>query len=352
MIITLVIGTIISILMVAFFRKKVNEYDRSNYTLHSSFASMAILVAVMTVLNIADKSSIMDSEILNGVVISKENQTTSCEHQYVCGQVCSTSNNVTSCTPIYCHEHAYDIDWVVKTSVGNIKIDRVDRQGVRTPKRFNDVVIGEPASLTHSTKNYFKGDEFNWSTSEEIKNKFSEINVDYPTIFDYYKVNTVINTTSIDLNIDEINSYLRNRLKTMGHEKQVNVVIVITDSNDHDFAEYVLDKWKGGKKNDVILFYGIDQDLEINWFKSNTFANGEGNKFLIETLRTNTYHDKFGLTHVIKQMDSINEHFTRLSNEDLEYMYESRDKASVWWHLLSLIFIFTANLIVLLKLKD
>lgn len=352
LIITIVIGVVISILMITFFSKQVNEYDRRNYLTHTSFASLAILVAVITVLNMVDKSSILDNEILNGEVLSKERRTTTCEHQYVCGQVCTTSNNITSCTPIYCYEHAYDVDWVVKTSVGSVDIDRVDRQGITTPKRFKEVAIGEPASLTHSTKNYFKGDELNWSTSEEIRNKFSEIKVDYPTVFDYYNVNTVINTLTINLDTDGINEYLRNRLKTMGHEKQVNIVIVITDGDDQDFAEYVLDKWKGGKKNDVILFYGINKDLEINWFRANTFANGEGNKFLIETLRTNTYHEKFDLDHVIKQMDSISEHFTRLSNEELEYMYDSREKASVWWHLASLLFIFVANLLVLLKLKD
>lgn len=271
--------------------------------------------------------STYDTEILNGYVTSKKPVHVSCEHQYKCGETCSTdSKGNRNCVPIYCDEHSYDVDWDVHTTVGTFTIDRVDRQGIREPKRFHNINIGEFAANSSYTKNYLLVDKTRFDTDEAIVKKYEGKVPKYPSPFDYYRFNRVVNTT--DQSFNYLNVFLNNQLKEMGARKQLNIILVITEYSE-DFYNALYKEWNGGKKNDVIMVYGIDSSRNIKWFKATSFADGQDNRELLTRLRMETHNNKLSLDLVTKQTQLIDKHFTRLPNETFSYM-DSFSDISIW----------------------
>lgn len=284
---------------------------------------------------------LLDHEILNGQVIGKYQDEVSCEHSY---QICTSTGKTTTCTTYY--EHSWDYDWVVETSVGKVRIDRVDRQGVNTPNRWKQVKVGEPASLTHSYQNYLKANEdslFYMDEKEVKKYKIPE----YPKIFDYYKTEKVISQVGIDPK--EYNTYLNDVLRTMGASKQVNIVAIFT-SQDKNFFEATLSQWGGIKKNDVFMVFGLD-GKKIKWFKSTSFANGMNNKLLHTKLRNNTLNKQLNLELFKSQVNIIDKEFERLPNEKFQHLKDNM-KPPLWLIIATLIFNFIINGVIAYKFAN
>lgn len=275
------------------------------------------------IIGIVSFSNTYDTEILNGYVTSKQSVHVSCDHMYQCGQSCSTDGKGnTSCVPIYCPEHAYDVDWDVHTTVGTFTIDRVDRQGLHEPKRFTDVNIGEFAATSSYTKNYLLIDKGRFDTDEAIVKKYEGKVPKYPDTFDYYRFNRVVNTT--DRSFNYLNVFLNNNLREMGARKQLNIIVVVTEYSN-DFYNALYKEWNGGKKNDVILVYGIDSSNNIKWFRATSFADGQDNRELLARLRLETHDQQLSLNLVQKQLSIIDKNFTRLPNETFSYIDSFQD---------------------------
>lgn len=111
----------------------------------------------------ASTSMSTDFAIFNGFVTGKDSVHVSCRHQYKCGETCRTETysigkGKTStrrvCTPKYCDEHSYDIDWDVYTTLGTYTIDRVDRRGTEEPPRYSDVEVNDPVASSHMVSNF------------------------------------------------------------------------------------------------------------------------------------------------------------------------------------------------------
>lgn len=275
---------------------------------------------------------LVDHEILNGQVTGKYQDRVSCDHSY---QICTGTGKNVSCVTHY--EHIWDYDWVVKTSVGNVIIDRVDKQGVNKPQRWEYAKVGEPASLLHRYQNYLKANEDSlfYMGEEEIK-KYDV--PDYPKIYDYYRSKKVISQIGIDAK--EYNIYLNDVLSTMGASKQVNIVAIFT-SQDKNFFEAVQSHWGGVKKNDVLMVFGIEKD-KVKWFKSTSFANGMNNKLLHTKLRNNAIDKTLNLELFKEQVNLVNTDFERLPNAEFQHLKENI-KAPIWLVILSLIINFVIN---------
>lgn len=262
--------------------------------------------------------STYDTEVRNGYVTSKAPVHVSCSHQYKCGETCTTdSKGNRSCVPIYCDEHAYDIDWDVHSTVGTFTIDRVDRRGLKEPARFSAVNIGEPASDSFSTRNYLLTDVSRFKTDSAIMERFKDKIPAYPRVYDYYRFNRVVNTT--DQSFNYINVWLNDQLRKYGESKQLNVIVVVT-YDDNNFYYAANEAWNGGKKNDVILYYGIDKDRNIKWFKANSFADGQDNQTLIQKLSYEAIDKQLGIALIKDQFNIIVSDFTRLPNDTFKYM--------------------------------
>lgn len=283
-----------------------------------------------------------DTELLSGYVKEKSQEWTSCEHSYSCNcrsvTSCSGSGKSRSCSTSRvcdtCYEHSNDWDWVVKSTVGNFYISRVDRRGTVEPPRFTKVVIGEPAVREHGYENYIKAAPDSLFYHDEKLLEFYKMKIPrYPEPYDYYNINRVLNYTGAD--VGNWNGIISEALKTMGASKQVNIVVVLT-TEPLNFSDALIYSWKGGKKNDVIMVYGLEGNT-VSWFQSYSLGNGIGNQELHVTLRNEAIGKNISDALLVGQIKTIDKMFNRTSMEQFEYL-KDQVEPPVWVIVLSLIF--------------
>lgn len=261
-----------------------------------------------------------DTQILNGEVISKSKETTFCEHSYSCNcrQSCSGSGKTRSCSTICntCYEHTNDYNWIVKSNVGDVIINRIDRQGSKEPPRWSAVKLGEPFSKEVSYYNYIKASPFS------IFNK-STLDADIPVpnyieVNDYYRVNRVIPfNVPYSQEMFELNERLNDSLRKLGPERKVNVVVIF-HSNGSNFGETVKAKHLGGKINDVYVVIGLSENkftsVEVFSWSKNSLVNVA----LRDTLLDINELSAIKLTTAIET--NIKTHYTYRSIEEFKYL--------------------------------
>lgn len=216
-------------------------------------------------------SEVVDTEIRNGAVTSKERDTVSCSHSYQCRckpvTSCSGSGSSRSCSTSQscdtCYEHSFDYNWVVHTNIPyDFEIDRVDRQGSDEPPRWSSVKVGDPVSDKFSYTNYVKGAKHSLYNKNMHSISLIDKVPEYPsTIHDYYHVNRVI---GVGVPVTpEWNNKLQTTLSTLGPKYQVNAIVVLTTYGD-DFDAALEAKWNGAKKNDVVMIFHLDNATDKN----------------------------------------------------------------------------------------
>lgn len=260
-----------------------------------------------------------DHEVLNGYVTGKQDYHYEVAEQYACGQTCTRdSKGNRSCSTKYCTRYIPEVDWQVDTTVGRLNIDRVDRRGYRMPPRWNAVQVGEPASQTGFAQNYMLLDEHHFETSDQVWEQYQKDVPEYPDVYDYYRINRVINQTN--LAYGWINPYLNDVLKKLGAEKQVNIVVVIT-AKPEQWYWAVRQAWHGTRRNDVILFYGVNGDGEIQWARADSFADGQQNNVLLQKLKVEALASgKIDRALMTSNIELITSDFKRLQNSQLAYL--------------------------------
>lgn len=262
-----------------------------------------------------------DTQILNGVVVSKEKDKVSCEHSYSCNcyNSCSGTGSNRSCTRVCqtCYEHSHDFDWLVHSTVGTASISRVDRQGVDTPPRWSLAVIGEFFAREDSYFNYIKASPLTLFDSKTLD---STIEVPpYIEVYDYYRLNRVVNYGSRFLpQTTELNDMLNEQFKTLGTKKKVNL-LVIFHSQGSDFVEATKAKLYGGKINDVTVMINANEDGTVNavdvfsWSKQDIV-----NVAIRDALLDVGVTDNRAITAAITS--NIDKHFDGKSIEEFEYL--------------------------------
>jgi hypothetical protein len=257
------------IIAIGFFVFSKNQVTLKEFSLHVFIQGLIAGLSILIIYH----NNVSDTEILNGKIVAKERTKVSCNHSYSCNcyDSCTGSGKDVSCTQVCstCYEHSYDISWRVKTDLKNVfDIERVDRQGLKEPPRFTEVVIGEPYSKSHSFDNYIKGSPDTLFRHQGLVEKYKDLIPKYPSdIYDYYRINrlvvvngTINNAKDWNLKLSEINSDL-------GNKKQVNIGVVVVYNQPHDYF-YALDQsWRGGKKNDAIPVIGVDSENNIQWIE-------------------------------------------------------------------------------------
>lgn len=316
-----IIGVVVTLIAGKLYYK--HEITWVEMTLSVSIAAI-ISVGVYMLLVFA---SLQETEVWNGKVTSKYRDEVSCEHSY---EICSGSGEKRSCTTYY--EHDYDYDWVIATTVGNLKVRRIDDQGRKEPSRFTYTKIGEPASIEHYYTDYVKGNADSiFHVDPQVYNHWKEDLFLYPTVYDYYRYDRVLVHDTKYLGLaDQIKFYLNEELKTMGASHQVNLIVIITD-RPTSFAAAQKFAWSGGRKNDVILFYGV-RDNKIVWFDSTSFFDGFGNNAMHSMLRQEAVQKEMNLDRVKESVQIIKQSFVRNPMESKKYMLLSYD--APWWVIL------------------
>lgn len=273
--------------------------------------------------------SMSDFNILNGYVTGKSNEQVTCEHEYQCGEVCSGTGDNRSCSPIYCKLHSYDVDWLVDTTVGKNTIERLDDQGLKTPPRWLQTKIGEPASAEESVTSYLMLDEDRFKATREVRDKYKDVTLPkYPRVYDYYRVDRIVNETNLDFS--DIRTYLDKALKTDGAAKQLNVTLLITEKDD-DYFELINEHWKGVRKNDVVLAYGLENGNHIKWFHAMSYGDGQGNQVLLSELATLAKGKALDISLIQRQYKVIASDYERLPAKSFAYLEDSYQPE--WWQI-------------------
>lgn len=291
-----------------------------------------------------------DTEIISGYVTDKKAERVSCEHSYPCNPrqvtTCSGSGKSRSCSTSTvwdtCYRHSYDIDWDVKTTVGTITIDRVDSRGITEPSRWSKVKIGEPAANTNFYQNYVKASKDSLFHIDPLLAKKYEGKLPrYPKIFDYYQVNRVFNTEQIP-GAQNWNVIISDWLKEAGKRKQVNFIAVLT-RNPQDYADALYYAWEGGKKNDVIAVYGVDETNRVRWVQANSFASGVGNQDLLIRMRMEALGKEIDDNFIREQLALVDKEFKRYEMSNFDYL-KDQAQPSEWAIILIIIVSFAATL--------
>ena len=291
-------------------------------------------------------SKVMDTELLNGRVTSKYSEHVSCSHSYQCHcrmvTTGSGKNATTSEVCDTCYEHLYDVDWVVASTVGNIDIDRVDRQGVDEPPRYSKVWVGEPFSTEHSYDNYLLIDlgSVLFGQKGDV-NRFKASLPDYPQVYDYYHVNHAISEGVAISPQDMYNwNYMLDHINSdLGAKKQVTINVILANTSDAAYAYALKDWWHGGKKNDADIVIGTTDGHKIDFVKVVTWeTNADYTVNLENDIQNVGTIDRRDLIDSFIRSDT-DKYFTRLHMKNYKYMLNdfSPDTTLVGW----LVVIFT-----------
>lgn len=277
-------------------------------------------------------SDLQDVEILNGKVTGKYKHTEICSELSTCKNYyyqehCTSSydskgNETKVCVSYKVFDYPTEYDWFVESTVGKIEIERVNRRGDMMPDRYRVVTIGEPASLPHRYTNYLFADKQSLFAPEDFKTKYSEDYRNtipkYPLVYDYYRTDHIVNLSGIsDVGYNEFVSKV---LSEVGKEKQLNITVVLYKVGDPEFVDATMTKWRGGKKNDVIMFFGINNDNVVSQFYSTSFADGMKNEMLHATLRIDALSEKMSIDLLQKQVYTTVQKYERLPNAEFKYM--------------------------------
>lgn len=276
-----------------------------------------------------------DVEILNGSITAKFRDEVSCEHSYSCNcRTTCTSGKNSSCSTTCdtCYEHWSDFNWVVETTVGSFLIDRVNRRGDDMPPRWKNVQMGEPASLPQNYYNYIKAAPFSLFNNMDE----SEVEVPaYPTVYDYHRINRVINHSSLDIDVKPLNNILNDALKTLGPKKKVNIIVIL-HTNDVTFSEIVRTKHLGGKINDLYVLIGLNEDMSIknvatfSWSKSDLV-----NVTVRDAVADIGQYDTEQVAQAI--LDNVDKHYEHRSIEEFQYL-KHETTLPIWAVALAVIF--------------
>lgn len=278
-------------------------------------------------LSVTKFASMSDFDVLNGYVTGKYSEQVPCEHEHACGETCSGTGKDRTCVTRYCKDHDYDVDWNVDTTVGSHTIERLDVRGLKTPPRWAQIKIGEPAAGEESVTSYLLVDEDRFKTTQAVRDKYKDVELpDYPRVYDYYRFNRIVNETSLDLS--DIRTYLDTALKSDGAAKQLNVTLLITDK-DEDYFDLVNEHWMGVRKNDVVLAYGLENGNHVKWFHAMTYGDGQGNQVMLSSLATLAKGKTLDLNLLQLQYRLITDEYERLPAKTFGYLEDSYQPE--WW---------------------
>lgn len=247
-----------------------------------------VTIVVTSVWNIGKWSKTDDTETLNGYIISKHRDHDTYEDPYDC--FCTTdSKGNSSCST--CYETRYTVEWYAKSTVGqqNFKsLDESSRSVYLTPDPavYANCQAGQPAAANNSYTNYVQAVPQSLFAETASAEDFPGKVPAYPHVFNYYQVDHVLN---VDSNVPQsivtlLDSQIDHMLKDVGAAKQANVIVVLTEIDDPTYRYAVEQTWLGGKKNDIIIFVGLD-DMKITWVDIMTWALNSGNELFHVTMR-------------------------------------------------------------------
>ena len=271
---------------------------RGNKTIDIGEIGMSSLVGILIgglSLWFAYSSQTADHAIINGEVLSKHRVHDTYMESYSCNcyTSCSGTGTSRSCSTTCqtCYRKHWTVDWKIKTTIGGIRLDYADSTSSsvyrrKDPRNYVEVQPGDACSKTVSYDNYIKAVPNSLFNMDADYTEFAEFIPNYPRVFDRYKVNHLIDMVGVE-GAGVINENLGLTLRTLGPQKEMNMIVVLTPVSDPTYR-YALERaWLGAKKNDAVVIVGIDPSDKktIMWADVITLANNSGNSLFTVTIR-------------------------------------------------------------------
>ncbi len=299
-------------IVVGLFNKRSTRYQRSQMLNIIEFGVLIFLVSIVGIFGwfMFRDSQMKSMEFLNGEIAAKDFSDISCRH---CHTVCDSRDDDGNCTSSHeeC-DHSYDRIWWAETNYnfdgyGHIEFPTTDRQGLNQPERWTAVVIGESATSLHPFTSYLKpsGESDSFPIPLDMKELYGDLVPVHSTelAYDYYhaiKVQAVgfetpppgfsmaiVNNHEVMTNL-VLNSQVEDTNQPIGPEKQGNLQIFYVNAQtipDNRFADLSLGTWRGGGKNDITIWIGINNWPEISWARVTLGATEIGNELFVIQLR-------------------------------------------------------------------
>jgi hypothetical protein len=352
---------LIAPLLVLYFTKR-NIKDNLLPLIGFSLAGALVLgLSLMAINGYASR----DVETLNGFVTTKEinrftcpvNTGNPCENGYDCHchtvtYACGTDDkgNTTYCSREECdkcYEYAWEQNFYVASSLQGdraYKIARIDEQGSQTPPRWSAVRHGDPVSITNSYTNYIlAASDSLFSEDGAAEEKYKSKIPAYPqSIFDYYRVNRLVTGGNVKLDAAAWNEQISRILVQVGPRKQANVVVVVAEGVGMDYANAVRRAWRGFKKNDIVVFAGVDAAGNMVWTRTLSWSKDSMVNIKIESDILARFQGKplepVAFTQIVKANSLA--FFSRRSMEDFAYLKDEASLSStqmVWIWILSIV---------------
>ena len=184
----------------------------------------------------------------------------------------------------YKTQYRYDYPWEQKFYVyTNVQetfhIARVDPQGALTPPAYTRSFVGDPVAVPKRYTNWIKGAAYSiFHEDGAAEEKYVKMLPQYPMeIYEIYKVDRVVRVGDVTVP-GFVTDALRADLKELGPQQQMNVIIVVADAKvvGQDFPYAVRRYWQGFKKNDAVVFLGVDGAVlkwvdVMSWSKKSMF---------------------------------------------------------------------------------
>lgn len=240
--------------------------------------------------------------------------------RYACGET-ETKHYKTQ----YRYDFPWERKWMVYTNLRTDQISRIDRQGVNEPPRWTKVMINDPVSVTKSYDNYIKAVPDSLFNNSAAVNNFSNKVPSYPTANSFYTPRKVLSVGyKGNIDVSKLNYDLGKALGRLNPRKQVNIIIILTSIADPSYRHAVEFKWVGGKKNDVVIFLGMDAD-EVIWTDIMTFGKNKFNGIYtaqlsgaLSDMETLTADNQEGLISNVEKLTM--KHYDRPKMKDYEYL--------------------------------
>lgn len=296
-----------------------------------------IVAAVAGVWYAGKYHDMSDKEIWNGAITKKSRDHGSYVVSYPCN--ChSCGKNCTTCST--CHTTHYTVDWDAESTAGHIDLDHADWTSpavyaLPDPPQYKECYVGQPASVEHNYVNYVKAvPESLFHLNPEL-NQYDKQIPAYPRVHSYYKINRVLSVGS-KLDVKPLNDLLNEKLKEIGPKKQVNFVVIITEIDDPNYRLAVENKWLAGKKNDLIIYIGLD-GTKITWADATVWIKNDGNEYTAVFVRdTLNSIGEFDTVKVADALTTAMEYYKRPKMERFEYLLDEIDPP-LWVVILALL---------------
>lgn len=106
----------------------------------------------------------------------------------------------------------------------------------------------------------------------------------------------------------------------LGKKKQVNIIFVVVPTADSSYLHALEEGWLGGKKNDLVVIFGVARYPEVSWVRVMSWTQAEevkiGLRDSLQEIGSLERHEEI----ITKTKELVDKLFVRRPMADFEYL--------------------------------